>query len=174
MFASIQQFIKVFPGAILHSLCRGLDWKRSVSVKLCRLHFEWQRKRFRSREEETGERTNGEGWWRCAVLNNLQGVMYPPVKHLYHTNTHGSRLSILFPAVGALMGVHTNYSARSGKRVVATAEEKPHGSQYYWSQPACLCMYVRSCLETKDVQTNGAHVKAGWICYLWNWREVKI
>lgn len=34
---------------------------------------------------ETGKRTNGEGWRRYIVPNNLQGVVFPLGNHLYYT-----------------------------------------------------------------------------------------
>ncbi len=57
----------------------------------------------------------------------------PGDQFIQHTNTHthGSMLSIVFLAVVAIMAACTNYSAWSSKRVVATAEEKLHGSQHY-------------------------------------------
>lgn len=58
------------------------------------------------------------------------------------TRTHGSTLSILLLAVVAIMAVCTNYSAWSSTCVVATAEEKLHGSQHYWSKPVDLPSYV--------------------------------
>lgn len=51
-------------------------------------------------------------------------------------------LSILFLAAVAVMVVCSNYSAWRRKCVVATAVEKLHGSQRYWSKPVSLPSYV--------------------------------